>query len=136
MTQSTTNAQTTPAPTTFVPADVLTALGSMTRDQADAHDFGIVRLDDTGRITLYNRYESEQGGIPVKTAEGKIFFTQVAPCTNNALFYGAFKKGVAAGTLNTVFPYTFTFKMRPTNVNVHMYRDQPSATNWVFIARL
>ena len=69
------------------------------------------------------------------SAEGKNFFTQVAPCTNNGLFFGTFKKGVAANNLNVSFPYTFTFKMRPTNVKIHMFRDPNSRKNFVFVAR-
>tara|TARA_Y100001933_G_C18976695_1_gene554907 strand:- start:49 stop:462 length:414 start_codon:yes stop_codon:yes gene_type:complete len=124
-----------PAQGTFVPGELFNMLGNLSRADADACDFGVVKVDDSGRILLYNRYQSELGGVPVPSAEGKVFFTQIAPCTNNALFFGTFKKGVAAGALNVCFPYTFTFKMKPTNVKVHMYRDQASGTNWVFVAR-
>lgn len=129
---------TTPAPAapgTFVPGELFNILGNLSRADADSCDFGVVKVDDSGRILLYNRYQSELGGVPVPSAEGKVFFTQIAPCTNNALFFGTFKKGVAAGALNVSFPYTFTFKMKPTNVKVHMYRDQASGSNWIFTAR-
>lgn len=125
----------TPAQGTFVPQELFGMLGSLSRADADACDFGVIKVDDSGRIQLYNRYESELGGVPASTAEGKVFFTQIAPCTNNALFFGTFKKGVAGGALNVCFPYTFTFKMKPTNVKVHLYRDQTSNTNWIFVAR-
>lgn len=124
-----------PAQNTFVPNELFGLLGTLGRTDADACDFGVVKVDDTGRILLYNRAESELTGVAPSTAEGKSFFTQIAPCTNNALFFGTFKKGVAAGALNVCFPYTFTFKMKPTNVKVHMFRDQASATNWIFVAR-
>ncbi|MEM0982456.1 MAG: photoactive yellow protein [Planctomycetota bacterium] len=120
---------------TFVPNEVLGMLGNFGRADADACDFGVVKVDDTGKIVMYNRYQSELGGVAPSHAEGKVFFTQIAPCTNNSLFFGNFKKGVAANNLNVVFPYTFTFKMKPTNVRVHMYRDPNSQTNWVFVAR-
>ncbi len=125
-----------PASNTFVPAELFGLLGTLSRHDADACDFGVVKVDDTGRILLYNRSQSELAGVAPSSAEGKIFFTQIAPCTNNALFFGTFKKGIAAGSLNVCFPYTFTFKMKPTNVKVHMYRDQASRTNWVFVARV
>jgi photoactive yellow protein len=121
---------------TFVPSELFGMLGSLSRADADACDFGVIKLDDSGRIELYNKYQSELGGVPVPTAEGKVFFTQIAPCTNNALFFGTFKKGVAAGSMNVTFNYTFTFKMKPTNVKVHMYRDPNSNTNWVFIGKV
>ena len=126
----------TPAPAgTFVPSDLFGLLGNLSRSDADACDFGVIELDDAGRIKLYNKYQSELGGVSVPSAEGKVFFTQIAPCTNNGLFYGTFKKGVAAGQLNVMFPYTLTFKMKPTNVKVHMYRDNDSGRNYCFMAR-
>lgn len=120
---------------TFVPAEVFAGLSSLDRARADSMPFGIVQVDDGGRILLYNRYESDLAGIAPTSAEGRNFFTQVAPCTNNGLFFGTFKKGVAAGQLNVTFPYTFTYRMKPTNVRVHLYRDGASSTNWIFVSR-
>ncbi|MEO0512541.1 MAG: photoactive yellow protein [Planctomycetota bacterium] len=124
-----------PAQGTFVPNELFGMLGNLSRSDADACDFGVIRVDDAGKILMYNRYETELGGVPASSAEGKNFFTQIAPCTNNSLFFGSFKKGIAAGSLNVAFPYTFTFKMKPTNVKIHLYRDAASATNWIFVAR-
>ena len=120
---------------TFVPNEFFAMLGNLSRSDADAADFGVVKVDDQGNIQLYNRYESQLAGIAPNAAEGKNFFTQIAPCTNNGLFFGSFKKGVAAGNLNVAFPYTFTYKMTPTNIRAHLYRDQASGTNWVFVAK-
>lgn len=120
---------------TFVPNDVLANIGNLNRDQADACDFGVVKVDDSGKILLYNKYESDLAGVAPSTAEGKSFFTQIAPCTNNGLVFGSFKKGVAGGQLNVTFPYTFTYKMKPTNIQLHLYRDSGSSTNWVFVKK-
>lgn len=117
---------------TFVPRELFAGLGTLERAQADSYDFGIIRVDDTGKVLLYNRAQSEFAGVPASEAEGKNFFTQVAPCSNNGLFFGSFKKGVASGELDYAFPYTFTFRMSPTSVQIHLYRDPDSGTNWVF----
>lgn len=119
--------------TTFVPSEILAALSGLTQEQANACNFGIVKVDDAGKILLYNKYEADLAGITIDSALGKNFFTQIAPCTNNGLFFGVFKKGVAAGSFDSAFPYTFTYKMKPTNVNIHMLRDGASGTNWVFV---
>ncbi len=119
--------------TTFVPTEVFSRLGSLSQSQADGYDFGIVKVDNAGKILIYNQYEADLAGITVESAIGKNFFTQIAPCTNNGLFFGAFKKGVAAGSLDTTFAYTFTYKMKPTNVNIHLLHDSASGTNWVFV---
>lgn len=118
----------------FVDSSTLTTLPSLDQSQADALDFGIVKVDDEGNVLLYNQWESDMAGVPVASAMGKNFFTQVAPCTNNRLFFGRFKDGVSAGDLDTEFNYTVTYKMKPTNVVVRLLRDGSSA-NWVFVAK-
>jgi len=125
----------TMAKSSFIREDELRNLPSMTRAQLDALEYGAVKVDDSGVIELYNRYEAELANIQPADAEGKSFFTQVAPCTNNNLFFGSFKKGVQDGDLNVLFPYTFTYRMRPTNVKVHMYRDAATRTNWVLVKK-
>jgi photoactive yellow protein len=119
----------------FVPEQLLRLIGAdLPRAVADAQPFGIVQLADDGTIQLYNQWESTLAGVPVATAEGRNFFTQVAPCTNNRLVAGKFRDGVQQGRLDTEFAYTFTYKMKPTNVAIRLYRDPASTTNWVFVA--
>jgi len=118
----------------FVNDTILANLPNMSRTEADAAPIGIVQVDDQGAIKLYNKWESEMADVPVTSAEGRNFFTQVAPCTNNRLFFGKFKDGVAQGALDTEFNYTFSYKMKPTNVQIRLYRHPSSRTNWVFVA--
>lgn len=117
----------------FVTSEIDAKLGALTRVEADHADFGIVKVDDEGVIQLYNKYESDLAGVTPAAAEGRNFFTEVAPCTNNKLFYGRFQNGVAAGELDAEFNYTFTYKLRPTNVAIHLKRDKASSSNWVFV---
>jgi photoactive yellow protein len=127
------NAPSTPG--SFVPPEVFANLANLTRADIDSFDFGCVKIDDSGKVVMVNRYQSELGGVAIPNFEGRHYFTQIAPCTNNGLFYGSFRKGVAANNLNLAFPYTFNFKMKPTNVKIHMYRDPATRTNWVFCQR-
>lgn len=94
--------------------------------------FGIVRLDDNGIVEFYNQSESELSGVDPTAAVGQNFFTQLAPCSNNHLFLGRFREGVETGELDERFTYTFTYKMRPTLVDVRLYRDE-AGKNWVLI---
>ena len=119
----------------FVPPGMLENLSQMSSDQLNTADFGIVKVDDGGTIQFYNQYESNLAGIPQSDAVGKNFFTQVAVCTNNRLFFGKFKKGVTSGNLNFNFPYTFTYRMKPTNVKIHLYRDAGTRSNWVLVKK-
>jgi photoactive yellow protein len=115
--------------------ETINNIAYLTREAADSKDFGIVKVDDTGIIQLYNKYESELAGVPVANAEGRNFFTQVAICTNNRLFYGKFKDGVLKKQLDATFYYVFTYKMKPTNVVIKLYRDPNTQTNWIFIKK-
>lgn len=117
----------------FITSEISSKLGALSRGEADLADFGIVKVDDEGNIQLYNKYEAELASVTPAFAEGRNFFTEIAPCTNNKLFYGRFQKGVAAGDLDVEFNYTFTYKLRPTNVAIHLKRDNASDTNWVFV---
>lgn len=119
----------------FVAPEILSRLGNLNRTDADTVPYGIVKVDQSGKILLYNRYESELAGVAPNAAEGKNFFTDIAPCTNNKLFFGKFKTGIDAGELNASFNYTFTYKMKPTNVAIHLIHDKGSKTNWIFVLK-
>lgn len=110
-------------------------LSFMNRSQADQQPFGVVKVDDDGVVQMYNRWEAEMAGVHPSEAEGKNFFTQVAPCTNNRLVYGKFKDGVKRNELEIEFNYTFTYKMRPTNVRIKLVRHAPSRSNFVLVAK-
>jgi photoactive yellow protein len=119
----------------FVPADIVRRLGNLDQATADQCDFGIVEVDDNGLIRLYNRWEQQLAGISLQQAQGRNFFIDVAPCTNNRLFLGRFRQGVQTGSLDVGFNYTFTYKIRPTSVAIHMYRHAASQRNYVFVKR-
>ncbi len=118
----------------FVPAELLDRIDSIERGEFEELDFAVVRVDDAGTIIHTNRYECELSAVPDDRAVGRNYFTEIAPCTNNRLFYGTFRKGVANGAMNLLFFYTFTYKMSPTEVKVHLYRS-PAGSNWVLVKR-
>ncbi len=119
----------------FGDPELLEKLPTLSREEIDALAFGVVKVNDTGIVEIFNKFESEVASIAVTKAEGRNFFTQIAPCTNNRLILGRFKEGVLAGELDVCLPYTFTYKMRPTNVNIHLYRHASTGTNWVIVQK-
>ena len=119
----------------FGTPELLAKLPAMSREEIDALNFGVIKVNNAGVVEVYNRYESELACVPPAKAEGRNFFTQIAPCTNNRLILGRFKEGVLSGEMDATIPYTFTYKMRPTNVNIHLYRDSATETNWVLVQK-
>lgn len=117
----------------FIDPNILGKLGTLGQSDADSYPFGIVKVDESGKILLYNKYESELANVPIQTAVGKNFFTEVAICTNNRIFYGRFKEGMITGDLDIAFNYVFTYKMKPTNVVIHLYHDKGTNSNWIFV---
>lgn len=97
-------------------------------------DFGIIQVTDEGVVEFFNRYESDLSGVDPSVAEGQDFFTQLAPCSNNRLFRGRFREGIRRGQLDECFQYTYTYKMRPTLVDVRLYRDSDS-NNWIMVRK-
>lgn len=114
--------------------DIGEKLYQASHEQLNKADFGIVRVDDEGRVEFYNRYESELAGIAPEDAKGRNFFTQLAPCSNNRIFQGRFKKGIRSGEMDEQFTYTFTYKMRPTLVDIRLIRDSEN-NNWVMVRK-
>ena len=119
----------------FIDPTLLSKLGQLTREEADKQPYGIVKVDPTGRILLYNHYESNLAAVAPSAAEGRNFFTEIAPCSNNRLFSGKFQNGVQKGELDSEFGYTFTYNMKPTNVQIHLLHDKSSKTNWIFVQK-
>lgn len=119
---------------TFVDQRVLNNLDKLTASKADELPYAVVKLDDEGNIEIYNQYNYDKfADFKGKSVIGKNYFDDVAPCTQNFMFSGRFKKGVEQDHLDTVFDFVFTYKMMPTNVRVHMYRDPDTKSNWIFL---
>lgn len=98
--------------------------------------FGAVLLDRTGRVTKYNMGEAAISGRTPDQVLGKNFFNDIAPCTKGHQFMGRFNQALAQGSINTMFEYSFDYKMKPAKVRVHMKSVSIDQGIWVFIKRL
>lgn len=120
----------------FGSEDIANKLAQLTDGELDDLAFGAVKVDKEGIIQVYNETEGMITGRDPKSVIGKSFFTEVAPCTNKAEFFGNFKKGVEDGSLNVLFEYTFDYKMEPTKVKVHMMKSLTDNAYWIFVKRV
>lgn len=119
----------------FVSKELLSTLSEVAEVELDALPHGAVRLDESGCVLAYNAAESKLSGIPARSALGRDFFRDLAPCTNNSLFRGLFRRGVAEGSLDHLMPYTYTLRMAPTHVVVHLFGRSGPTGWWLFSRR-
>lgn len=112
------------------------ALADLAPTDLDHLAFGVVKLDCEGYILAYNQTEGEITGRKPEAMLGKHFFDEVAPCTQSSEFCGRFQEAVEEGSINVYFEYIFDHQMRPTKVQVRLYKNQQEAAVWLFIKRL
>lgn len=74
---------------------------------------GVVLLDRRGRVVLYNRYEEQLARRRREDVIGRVFFEEVAPCTNVRELGGAFRAGMERGELETTVDFTFRLEYLP-----------------------
>ena len=97
--------------------------------------FAAVALDDHGVIAAIHEPDDELGGLDDATVVGQGFFSDVAPSTNNRLFYGRFKRGLFAGHIDTAFPYTFLRGEDSENLVVQIHRAEGAQHSWILLRR-
>ena len=121
---------------TFVPDDVLSRLEELNSQEMDDLPFGVIRLDNTGTVEFVNEAGLSLPGLKKQdnktTIVGKNFFFDLAPSTNNNLFFGRFKQGLNQGSMDARFPYTFISPGQgPTVLIVHLHSKPKSDAQWL-----
>ena len=120
----------------FVADETLDRLDEMDSSALDDLDVGIVRLGDDGTVEDLNEAAFQLPGLSVDedraSVIGKNFFLELAPSTNNNLFYGRFQKGQRRGEMDARFPYTFTSPDEgPQPFAVHLHRKPNGEATWL-----
>jgi photoactive yellow protein len=100
---------------------------SMSHEHLNRLPFGVIRLTAEGTIIAYNDSESSISRRRAVDVIGKNFFTEVAPCTRVAEFYGQFLKlMVAEKDGRADFSFVFRFATGSVLVDVVLlYETQP-----------
>jgi photoactive yellow protein len=120
----------------FVDDDTLARLGEMDPADLNTLDVGVVRLDDDGTVEDLNEAALQLPGLSSvedpAAVVGKNFFLELAPSTNNNLFYGRFQQGQRRGEMDARFPYTFTSPDDgPQPFAVHLHRPPDGEATWL-----
>jgi len=132
------DAETSEAPPLLDRAD-LERIDTFSDEQLNALSAGAFCLDDDGTVRRANRAALQWPGLRAESPsalEGRNFFFDLAPATNNPPFRGRFLRGVREGDLDVRFPYTYVTRDVPlTGLVVHLYRSGASST-WVLFDNL
>jgi photoactive yellow protein len=132
------DAETSEAPPLLDRAD-LERIDAFSDEQLNALSVGAFCLDDDGTVRRANRGALHWPGLRTESPsalEGRNFFFDLAPATNNPPFRGRFLRGVREGDLDVRFPYTYVTRDVPlTGLVVHLYRSGASST-WVLFDNL
>lgn len=115
-------------PIDFERADLFDMLDVCSSSELDALSFGVVRLNRELRVLAYNRREAALSGLDANRLLGKRFFSEVAPCMDNALVAERFRSGAE---LDIAIDYVLAFFLRPTPVTLRML--QSSAREWSYL---
>lgn len=110
-------------------------LRTMTSEEFDSLPFGVIKLNDEGRVVAYNAAEARIAHRTQQATMGKLFFEEVAPCTNVAGFRGRLDAliQVGAGTESFDFKFLFSWGTRGVRIRLMVLRD---GSRWVFVTTL
>jgi len=113
--------------------DLLTALAGADDAALDALAFGVIGMDRTSVVTVYNANEAWFAGLSHGRVIGRHFFRDVAPCMNNYLVALRFEEESA---IDAVIDYVFTLRMRPTPVRLRLLKGPETPTMYLVVERL
>ena len=106
----------------------------MTLRDIDQLPFGVIRLDEEGRVTLHSKREKELSGFGGRAVLGRDFFAQIAPCMNNPRFRGRIDAMKARGMVDVKFVHTGDFDDPTKTVEVRAQSASDGGL-WLFMHR-
>ena len=105
----------------FDQADLAARLPSLTAEELDALDFGVIGFDADTAVRVYNSFESRCAGLSLARVLGQPLFTAVAPCMNNFMVGQRFEDARSSRVaLDDTIDYVLTLRMRPVKVRLRL----------------
>jgi photoactive yellow protein len=118
----------------FAAPDLGAHLDSLTAEQLDQLDFGVIGFDAEANVQRYNVAESQAAGLSPQRVLGQPIFTNVAPCLNNFMVAQRFEDAQAdEAELDATIDYVLTLRMRPVKVALRLLARPASAMSYVLV---
>ena len=111
------------------------AVEQLTPDEMGKLPYGVIRLDNDGRVTLYSACEEALSGKDAASVVGQPFFTDIAPCMNNPNFRGRIDRAMAAGKVDIELVHIGDFSDREREIQVRVQSASQGGL-WIFLHRL
>jgi photoactive yellow protein len=120
----------------FTQAHPLAWIETLSSEELDTLDFGVIGFDAEGMVRRYNVHESRLAGLSRERVLATPLFTAVAPCMNNFLVAQRFEDAAEQGTeLDVTIDYVFTLRMRPSKVKLRLLSAPGLALRYVLVWR-
>ncbi len=101
--------------------------------EVDQLPFGAVHLDRDGKVIFFSVAERKLSGFTAETLK-RPFFTDIAPCMNNAAFKGRIDRALAAGKLDIRFDHIGDFDDAAKALTVRVQSASDGGI-WIFMRR-
>lgn len=117
------------------PDSVLKNVDALPENELDSLPFGMIQLDEHGKILKFNRTEANLARIERERQIGRNFFDDLAPCTKVREFYGRFREGVEQRRLYETFGFVFKFDHGWRNVAITLMYSEGTRSVWVLVSQ-
>lgn len=117
-----------------LPPEDVAALARMSEEELDALPFGLIRIDDEGRVQAYNAYEARASGFAARDVIG-MRFSDLAPCTLVKRFLDAVDLVKAHPDTHPVLRYLFPHHSALCVVSVRLFYDEEREQLWIFVSK-
>ena len=117
----------------FDTPNLAAAVEALPPEALDRLDFGAIRLDAEGRVRFYSDAERRLSGFR-QEALGRHFFSEIAPCMDNADFRGRIDRALAAGRLDIEFGHVGDFADGEQELRVRV-QSASGGGFWIFLRR-
>jgi len=118
----------------FEQTGILASLEALDSIELDTLDFGVIGFNGDNIVCRYNTYEAKLSGLRPVDALGKNVFTELAQCMNNFLVAVRFEDAITEGvSLDASVDFTFSWRMRPTKVQLRLLYSPGYSTCYVLV---
>ena len=120
--------------TSFEDPDIVTSVERLSPQELDTLPFGVIKLDSSGKVSLFSKTEADQSGYKDRPAIGRNFFTDLAPCMGTPEFLSRVAQAHAERTLDVLFEHVGDFEDATRVLRIRLKAASDGGT-WILLQR-